>query len=193
MGSANAIARLLGRPAPSKKPEAELWMGAHRRAPSKILKNAIWTNLEYWWGRNITPLIDNNGQCWRNLATAFANTVLARYLTTPLDEWIAADAPTILGPDGHQYQWRLPFLFKVLAADRPLSIQAHPNRQQAREGFARENAAGVPIDAEHRNYKDANHKPEIICALSDFYALNGFRPIGEIAAILAPEPLPAHL
>lgn len=82
---------------------------------------------------------------------------------------------------------RLPFLLKVLAAAAPLSLQAHPTPAQAAEGFARENAAGVPIDAATRNYKDAFHKPELIYALSEpFRALSGFRPVAETRAVLAP-------
>lgn len=76
---------------------------------------------------------------------------------------------------------RLPYLFKVLAAKRGLSIQAHPNKEQAQAGFAREEAAGIPTSAPNRSYRDDNHKPEIICALSEFWALRGFRPVGEIA------------
>lgn len=79
----------------------------------------------------------------------------------------------------------LPFLLKVLAAESPLSIQAHPNRVQAQLGFARENAAGLDPDSPNRNYRDANHKPEVIVALSDFSALCGFRPSVERAAIIA--------
>jgi mannose-6-phosphate isomerase len=82
---------------------------------------------------------------------------------------------------------RLPFLLKVLAAAAPLSLQAHPTPDQAAEGFARENAAGVPLDAPHRNYKDAFHKPELIYALSDpFRALSGFRSVAETREVLAP-------
>ncbi|MGN6272350.1 MAG: mannose-6-phosphate isomerase, class I [Protaetiibacter sp.] len=82
---------------------------------------------------------------------------------------------------------RLPFLLKVLAAAAPLSLQAHPTPAQAEEGFARENAAGVPLDAPTRNYKDAFHKPELIYALSEpFRALSGFRPAAETRAVLAP-------
>lgn len=82
---------------------------------------------------------------------------------------------------------RLPFLLKVLAAAEPLSLQAHPTPEQAAEGFAREEAAGVPTDAPHRNYKDAFHKPELIYALSDpFRALSGFRPVAETREVLAP-------
>ncbi|WP_082080274.1 mannose-6-phosphate isomerase, class I [Williamsia herbipolensis] len=70
---------------------------------------------------------------------------------------------------------RLPFLLKVLAADEPLSLQAHPTLAQARAGFARENAAGIPVDAPDRNYRDDNHKPELVVALTEFDALAGFR------------------
>jgi mannose-6-phosphate isomerase len=69
----------------------------------------------------------------------------------------------------------LPFLLKLLAAAKPLSVQAHPNLVQARTGFARENAAGLALEDPARNYKDPNHKPEILCALSPFRAMCGFR------------------
>ena len=78
---------------------------------------------------------------------------------------------------------RLPYLLKVLAAASPLSLQAHPTMDQAADGFARENALGIPLDAAERNYKDAFHKPELIYALSDeFRALCGFRPAHAIAS-----------
>jgi len=77
----------------------------------------------------------------------------------------------------------LPFLLKVLAAGSPLSLQAHPDAEQAREGFERENAAGVALDASERNYKDPFPKPEIIIAVSDrFEALSGFRPADDARA-----------
>ena len=86
---------------------------------------------------------------------------------------------------------RLPFLLKVLAAGSPLSLQAHPTMAQAAEGFARENALGIPLDAPNRNYRDAFHKPELIYALSDeFDALCGFRSAADIRNLLdavAPE------
>jgi mannose-6-phosphate isomerase len=82
---------------------------------------------------------------------------------------------------------RLPFLLKVLAAASPLSLQAHPTQAQAEAGFARENAARIPLDAAERNYKDAFHKPELIYALSDpFTALSGFRPVADTRAVLEP-------
>lgn len=79
-----------------------------------------------------------------------------------------------------RFNHKLPFLFKVLAAGQPLSIQAHPNREQAIAGFARENQLGIPIGAPDRNYRDDNHKPECICALTPFWALRGFRKISDM-------------
>lgn len=80
----------------------------------------------------------------------------------------------------------LPFLFKVLAAERPLSIQAHPSKSQAEEGWRRENEKGIPLDAPERNYKDDNHKPELICALTEFHGLCGFRKIDEVLVEFLP-------
>lgn len=74
----------------------------------------------------------------------------------------------------------LDFLLKLLAAGQPLSLQAHPNSEQAREGFERENALGIPLDAVHRNYRDDRHKPEMLVALTPFQALGGFRPLPQV-------------
>ncbi|MGW7259666.1 mannose-6-phosphate isomerase, class I [Streptomyces sp. NPDC054834] len=79
---------------------------------------------------------------------------------------------------------RLPFLLKILAAGAPLSLQVHPDLEQAQEGFADEERRDIPIDAPHRNYKDANHKPELICALTEFDGLCGFRGPVEAAGLL---------
>jgi mannose-6-phosphate isomerase len=93
-----------------------------------------------------------------------------------LNEWIQRDGSQILGDGATQ----LPFLLKVLAAGAPLSLQAHPTSEQAAEGFARENAAGILLTASSRNYKDASAKPELIVAVSDtFEALCGFRAMAD--------------
>jgi len=97
-----------------------------------------------------------------------------------LSELIGMEKETFLGKEIAQKYGTLPFLFKVLAAEKPLSIQAHPNIRQARDGFERENLKGIPLDAPDRNYKDSSDKPEIICALSNFGALCGFRDVREI-------------
>ncbi|MGP6175194.1 mannose-6-phosphate isomerase, class I [Corynebacterium sp. A21] len=97
---------------------------------------------------------------------------------TPLTEIIAADPAAALGQRVlEEHGETLPFLLKLLAADEPLSLQAHPSEEQAREGFAREDAEGVALTAPHRDYKDRNHKPELIVALTDFDAMAGFRPL----------------
>jgi mannose-6-phosphate isomerase len=129
-GSTTAIAGLLGT-APSGRPEAELWLGAHHGSPARLVGR----------GGTLADLVPG----------------------------------------------RLPFLLKVLAAASPLSLQAHPTTAQAEAGFAAENAAGIPLDAPERNYRDAFHKPELIYALSDpLRALCGFRPVAETRALLLP-------
>lgn len=87
-----------------------------------------------------------------------------------LIDLIALD-PDAYGVDGGP----LPFLLKLLGIGAPLSIQVHPRKDEAIEGFRRENAAGIPVDAPHRNYRDANHKPELLVALTQVRALSGFR------------------
>ncbi|GGX74452.1 mannose-6-phosphate isomerase, class I [Streptomyces fructofermentans] len=104
----------------------------------------------------------------------------------PLTDVIDADPERELGPEAvARFGPRLPFLLKILAAGAPLSLQVHPDLARARAGFEDEERRGVPIEAPHRNYKDANHKPELICALTEFDGLCGFRPPLETAELLA--------
>lgn len=100
-----------------------------------------------------------------------------------LDRVVAACPERLLGEETACRYRELPYLFKVLSAAVPLSIQAHPTREQAEAGYAREEASGIPLSAPHRNYKDTNHKPEALVALTEFHALRGFRPLDEIAAL----------
>ena len=95
----------------------------------------------------------------------------------PLDQVIADDPLGELGAKtARSFGGELPFLLKILAVDQPLSLQAHPTRQQAQDGFDAEDEQGIPVDADHRSYCDRNHKPELICALEPFTAFCGFRP-----------------
>ncbi len=119
----------------SGQPEAELWMGAHPKAPG-LLASGL-----------------------------------------PLDVAITAAPAAMLGEDVASRFGELPYLAKVLAAAQPLSIQTHPNAMQAAEGWKRENDAGIPRDSPLRTYRDANHKPELICALTPFVGKCGFRPL----------------
>ncbi len=107
----------------------------------------------------------------------------------PLDRLVDRASGPILGDAGiAAFGPRLPFLLKVLAAARPLSIQVHPDARQARAGYIRENGRGIPVDDPKRNYRDPNHKPELLVALTDFFALRGFRPLDAIQSTLAQTP-----
>jgi len=141
-GSRDGISEALGIPNPGGGPFAELWMGAHPSAPSKIVEG----------GSSIG-----------------------------LDQLIARDPVGCLGERCvERLGGELPYLFKVLSAASPLSIQAHPGKRKAELGFERENLAGVPIGAPERSYRDPNHKPEASVALTRTELLCGFRPIEEI-------------
>jgi mannose-6-phosphate isomerase len=147
---------------------------------------------EYSWGSH-TALADLLGEpspsarpqaeLWMGAHPIAPSEVQLASGWVPLGEWIAGDAPAILGERvAAEFGGRLPFLLKVLAVDRPLSLQAHPDAERARRGFERENRAGLPLDAPNRSYRDPNPKPELICALTPFGALCGFRPLDEIVA-----------
>lgn len=103
-----------------------------------------------------------------------------------LDGVIAKDPEYQLGARVvARYGAQLPFLLKLLAAAEPLSLQAHPSKEQAVDGFARDNAAGIDLHAANRNYKDDNHKPELIVALTPFKAMAGFRPVAQTRELFA--------
>ncbi|MGL5249474.1 MAG: mannose-6-phosphate isomerase, class I, partial [Enterovibrio sp.] len=93
---------------------------------------------------------------------------------------INADKVALLGEYTATRFGELPFLFKVLSAQTPLSIQVHPDLLKAQQGFALENKKGLAINDAKRNYKDPNHKPELVYALTHFKAMNGFRAIEQI-------------
>ncbi len=145
-GSKTEIQGLVGESASTDKPMAELWMGAHPKAPSEVLLDGKWQSLDKVIEKNPEPILG------KRTAGRFSN--------------------------------HLPFLFKILAADRPLSIQVHPHLEQAQKGFAMENDLGIPLDAPNRNYKDNNHKPEILCALTPFQGMKGFRKVEEILDLM---------
>jgi len=147
-GSKTAIAAFLGRKNEGGGPEAELWIGAHPKAPSRVRDH------------DSSPTLD---QLIRSAPEAMLGLAVAR-----------------------QYSGELPFLLKMIAAAQPLSIQCHPNAEEARAGFERENRLGIALDAFERNYRDPNHKPELVVAFTRFVALKGFRPLEEILRLLQP-------
>ena len=141
-GDYSYIPDFLGIANPDARPFAEMWMGAHPLASSKLR-------------------MEDGGEL-------------------ELTESIARNPVLMLGPDTAKQYDSLPFLFKLLAARESLSIQAHPSKEEAEAGFLRENEKKVPIGAANRNYRDDNHKPEIIMAITPFSAMIGFRSFTEI-------------
>ena len=93
-----------------------------------------------------------------------------------LDQMIQENKVQLLGARTADKFGSLPYLFKILDVEKMLSIQVHPSKANAVIGYEKEQLAGIPIDAAHRNYKDQNHKPEVMVALSDFWLLHGFMP-----------------
>ncbi|MCL2277720.1 MAG: mannose-6-phosphate isomerase, class I [Treponema sp.] len=126
-GSKSVIPEFIGFENKTSMPYAEMWMGTHKGAPSRVSINA---------SGDLADLSEVSGD--------------------------------------------LPFLFKLLAIEHPLSVQAHPNLKQAREGFKKEQSSGLSINAPTRNYKDTNHKPEIICSITPVYLMAGFRELDNI-------------
>jgi mannose-6-phosphate isomerase len=108
--------------------------------------------------------------------------------TILLNQFIEIDPVQLMGEKVVQKFRSLPFLFKILDVRQMLSIQVHPDIASAKEGFKKENSAGVPLNARHRNYKDENHKPELMVALSDFWLLHGFKPQQQLKKILETVP-----
>lgn len=106
----------------------------------------------------------------------------------PLNEYVASAPAEILGEAAAKKFGQLPYLFKILDVKEMLSIQVHPTKAEAEKGFARENAAGVALNASNRNYKDDNHKPEIMVALSEFWLLHGFLPEDKLMNVLRSVP-----
>ena len=145
---------------------------------------------EYDWG-SLTAIPDLLGrpptgepwaELWFGAHPASPSTVGSR--AEPLDRLIAADPVAALGAEVAARYGRLPFLFKVLAAAEPLSLQAHPSASNAEAGFEREEALGIPLDDPQRMFRDRSAKPELVCALSAFEALCGFREPRRTAALL---------
>ncbi|MCC7400003.1 MAG: mannose-6-phosphate isomerase, class I [Chitinophagaceae bacterium] len=141
------------------KPQYFAW-GGQVLIPSLIpaTKSGNKPIAEYWLGAHPT-----------------APSIVAGNEKFPLDQLIAADTENILGKKVSEKFGRLPYLLKLLDVKDMLSIQVHPSKKEAENEFARENAAGIPIHAPQRNYKDDNHKPELMVALGDFWLLHGFK------------------
>ncbi|APX33744.1 mannose-6-phosphate isomerase, class I [Brachybacterium sp. P6-10-X1] len=171
-GSATALPQFLGRESDGRA-WAEVWFGAHPLAPATAIEGPT------------AP----EGHTAPDGPTVPEGTAVPEGPTAPrgcrLDDVIAADPARMLGADvGRAFAGRLPYLLKVIAPERPLSLQVHPTREHAAESFAAENAAGLALSSPLRTYRDPNHKPEMLIALTRFTALCGFRTPRRAAVIL---------
>ena len=191
-GTRDFIPNLCGRP-PTGEPEAELWFGAHPDAPAGVV---LEPSADSHAGASAGVVLEaghgaGDGHGGRDRvapAHGAAQPDAPRASgpqprPIPLDRLIAERREEVLGPG--EPGDALPFLTKILSAARPLSIQAHPDRSQAARGFAVETAGHGAATGAGRNYRDPNHKPELLYALTAFRALAGFRPAAEAARLLA--------
>ncbi|WP_375748245.1 mannose-6-phosphate isomerase, class I [Vibrio sp. HN007] len=147
---------------------------------------------DYAWGSrtSINTLFgienpDNKPQAeiWMGAHPNGCSKIVENGETQLLSDFINLDKSGILTVETDTQFGELPYLFKVLAAESALSIQVHPSKEQAEEGFQREEEAGIPRNAANRNYKDPNHKPELVYALTPYQAMNGFREIPEMLSL----------
>jgi mannose-6-phosphate isomerase len=138
----------------------------------------------YAWGGHvfIPQLLNNNeptdkpsAEYWMGAHPSAPSKLLIGQDWVSLNQLIAEDPATTITTSVMGRFGELPYLFKVLDVKDMLSIQVHPTKESAEIGFAEENKAGIPINAPHRNYKDQNHKPEVMVALSEFWLLHGFK------------------
>ncbi|WP_325893119.1 mannose-6-phosphate isomerase, class I [Grimontia sp. NTOU-MAR1] len=150
------------------------------------LRNVI---QDYAWGSytSLTELFDMpnpdhkpQAEIWMGTHPNGCSKIAVDSKETLLSDFIGSDMENILGASTTQQFGELPYLFKVLCAEKALSVQVHPSKEQAEAGFAKEEAAGIPLSASFRNYKDPNHKPELVFALTKYTAMNGFRDYSEI-------------
>ncbi|HEY7591749.1 MAG TPA: mannose-6-phosphate isomerase, class I [Actinophytocola sp.] len=155
----------------------------------------------YAWGSRTTiaellgravPAPHPEAELWLGAHPGDPSTVVHDEGERSLLDVLAEDPTGQLGPDvAARWGGRLPFLLKVLAAEEPLSLQAHPSAAQAAEGYAREEKAGIPREAGNRNYPDPTAKPELLCAVTEFHALAGFREPARTVELLRAIETPA--
>ncbi|MCG9596798.1 mannose-6-phosphate isomerase, class I [Vibrio sp. Isolate25] len=158
-------------------------------APFFLLENVI---QNYPWGSHdsintlfgiANPDHQPQAEIWMGAHPNGCSKIQVDNETVLLSDYIEQNPDQTIGAETNQRFGELPFLFKVLAAAQALSIQVHPSKTQAEEGFAREDKAGINRGASNRNYKDPNHKPELVYALTPYMAMNGFRDFNDIIAL----------
>ena len=149
-----------------------------------------------WGGTAFIPALlgkENNpgkpyAEYWMGAHIKAPALVRQKHRAVALDKLVKEQPSNVLGNSIAQNFGGLPYLLKVLDVKDMLSIQVHPDKQRAKAAFEAENREGIPVDAAQRNYKDANHKPELMAALSEFWLLHGFKPEPELKRVLNSVP-----
>lgn len=145
-----------------------------------------------WGGDNFIPTLigfenPENKPCaeyWMGAHPSASSDLLIENKLVSLFDLIKDNPDDIITEKVFKRFGELPYLFKVLDVKEMLSIQVHPTKLEAAKGFEAEEATGIPINAPERNYKDKNHKPEVMVALSEFWLLHGFKPVTELERLL---------
>jgi mannose-6-phosphate isomerase len=146
------------------------------------IKNFPWgsrTAISEYFGVG-NPTLDHQAELWMGAHASASSVIYQDGVDITLCEAITNNPECWLGKYAKKSSSSLPFLMKILAAAEPLSIQVHPSKASAELGFITENKQGIPLDAVNRNYKDSNHKPELVYALTPYLAMNGFRVFEQI-------------
>ncbi|MTI32482.1 mannose-6-phosphate isomerase, class I [Xanthovirga aplysinae] len=152
----------------------------------------------YAWGghyfipqllKTVNPQKQTFAEYWMGAHKNGPSKILNGSTRLNLEELIAQNPSFYLGEKvAQKFKNSLPYLFKVLDVKNMLSIQVHPTKKEAEKGFARENSENIPLKAPYRNYKDDNHKPEVMVALTDFWLLHGFKEEEKIRETLQNTP-----
>jgi mannose-6-phosphate isomerase len=150
------------------------------------IQNYAWGGYEY-----IPQLVGINNEAhkpcaeyWMGAHPAASSTIISHGNRYALNQLIIENADAFITQKVFKQFGGLPYLFKILDVKDMLSIQVHPTKEEAAKGFDAEEAAGIPINAPYRNYKDRNHKPEVMVALSEFWLLHGFKQNAELERLL---------
>jgi mannose-6-phosphate isomerase len=155
-----------------------------------VIRNYDWGGTKFLTALLSVPNPDQNpmAEYWLGAHETASSKIIITNNEIPLNEFIDGNKEEVLGSIVSKKFGRLPFLLKILDVKDMLSIQVHPSKHTAEIEFARENKENIPLTAAHRNYKDDNHKPELMVALSDFWLLHGFKPVEELEKILKSTP-----
>ena len=155
-----------------------------------VVRNYDWGGVEFL-SKLLThsnPKHEPMAEYWLGAHDSASSIVVTKNNEIRLDQFIEKDKERALGKTVSKKFGRLPYLLKILDVRDMLSIQVHPAKHEAEIEFARENKERIPLNAPHRNYKDDNHKPELMVALGDFWLLHGFKPVENLRTTLGNIP-----